>query len=271
MRNIVINALVLVVISAALILAIMLGRGSVDTQLMLYCGAGIRPAADALIEAFRAETGISVTATYAGSGQLLGQIASLQKGDIFMPGDALYVTKAIERELADTGTQKTVAYFVPVIFVQKGNPHKIATLRDLAKPGLRLGIGDERACAVGQQTLRILELNGIPYSDIEKNVACKTATVNELGTAIQLRTVDAVIVWNTTAQDCAAYGEIVHFAEDQNIISPIPVVVLKSSEHPAEAARFVGFVTSEKARRILKAIGYMVPTEELQRSAQGTQ
>ena len=43
-----------------------------EIELTLYCGAGIRPAAEALIEAFEAEHDVAVNPTYAGSGRLLG-------------------------------------------------------------------------------------------------------------------------------------------------------------------------------------------------------
>jgi ABC-type molybdate transport system substrate-binding protein len=41
-------------------------------ELILYCGAGIRPAAEALIGAFESERSCKVVPSYAGSGQLLG-------------------------------------------------------------------------------------------------------------------------------------------------------------------------------------------------------
>ena len=236
--------------------AVMLRSGT--AELTLYCGAGISPAADALIAAFSAQSGIRVSPTYNGSGLLLGQITANQKGDLFMPGADFYVDKATTLGLAAEDTKRVIGYFVPVIFVQKGNRHKIASLKDLTRPGLRLGIGDERACAVGQQTLRILEKNAIPYADIQKNVVCKTGTVNELGMAIQLRTVDAVITWDTNARDCAKDGEIIPIPDQQNVISPISIVLLKSSRHPAESRRFIEFVTSDRGKQILTAKGYRV-------------
>jgi molybdate transport system substrate-binding protein len=229
------------------------GRG-----LMLHCGAGIRPAADALIEAFEAKHDVKVSATYDGSGRLLGQISAFHKGDLFMPGAELYVDKAIEKDLAVAETRRIVAHFVPVIFVRKGNPRGVASLRDLGKNGLRVGLGDERSCAVGKKTLKILEKNGIPYSDIEKNVVHKSATVNELGLLIQLGNADAVILWDANARHFADHGDVVPIPPDKNIPSTIPIVLLKSSEHPEEARAFIDFVTSEEGRKILTDRKYTV-------------
>jgi len=236
-------------------------------ELMLYCGAGIRPAADALIEAFEAKHGIKINATYAGGGRLLGQIATLRTGDLFMPGAEWYVDRAMEKGLALGETKRIVAFFVPVIFVRKGNPHKIASLQDLTRKGLRLGLGDERSCAVGKKTLKVLEKNDIPYSNMKANVVYKSGTVNELGLAIQLGNVDAVILWDANARHFAEHGQVVAIPKEQNVLSPIPAVVLKSSKHQAAAGKFIDFITSDEGRDIFSDRGYSVSAPSDKRHA----
>ena len=225
-------------------------------QLTLYCGAGIRPAASALIAEFEKKTGIVVNANYAGSGRLLGSIAAVEKGDLFMPGAELYVDIAVEKGLADAGTKRIVMYFVPVIFVRKGNPKKIRTLADLTREGLRLGLGDERSCAIGKKTLKILEKNGVPWAEVEPNVVYRSGTVTELPLAIELGNVDAGIAWDATARHFAAVGMIVPIPPEKNSISAVPIAVLCSSKRPAEAMGFVEFVTSDEGRSIIRERGY---------------
>jgi molybdate transport system substrate-binding protein len=133
-----------------------LAQRAQSRPLLLYCGAGIQPAAEALTTAFSKESGITVNTTYAGSGRLLGQVATSQVGDLFMPGSAFYVEQAIEQNLAQENTKQEVAYFVPVIVVQKGNPLGVTSLADLANTELRLGLGDERAVAIGKQSKKTL-------------------------------------------------------------------------------------------------------------------
>jgi molybdate transport system substrate-binding protein len=174
-----------------------------------------------------------------------------------MPGAELYVNLAIEKGLALPETKQIVGYFVPVIFVQKGNPKKIRALQDLTQSGLRIGIGDPRACAVGKKTIKILEKNGL-YQSIKKNIVYKSATVNELGLAIQLKTVDAVILWDANVQHFLSYGEAVPIPVEQNIPSRIPIVLLKASKYPREAQAFINFATSEEGKKILRECGYTV-------------
>ena len=114
-----------------------------------------------------------------------------------MPGDKLYVDLAAEQGLILS--RKRICYFVPTILVQKGNPKNISGLRDLVRPGVRLGLGNPEACAIGGISKKILEKNDIPWPDIERNLLFQSATVSELGMQIQAQSLDAVIVCDAVA------------------------------------------------------------------------
>lgn len=227
-------------------------------DVILYAGAGLRPAIEPVIDAFERESGIRVTANYDGSGRLLGHISAMQKGDLFMPGAELYVDIATEKGLAEIDTKRIVAFFIPVIFVQKGNPLNIHSLDDFGREGLRLGFGDERACAVGRKTLKIIEKAGVDPDELRENVVYKSGTVNELGTAIQTRSVDAVILWDANARQFGKVGDAVPIPPQFNDISAIPIVRLKLSRFPAEAMQFIEFITSEEGKTILHKHGYTI-------------
>jgi molybdate transport system substrate-binding protein len=173
-----------------------------------------------------------------------------------MPGAEFYVDRAIERGLADGSTKRVVGYFVPVLFVAGGNPKSVRTLADLQQPGLRVGLGDERSCAVGRATLEILKKNSIAYSAVEPNVVYKSGTVEELVEAVGLGSVDVAVVWDANARLYAAHGETVPIPAEQNVISAIPIVMLNSSRHAEESRRFIEFACSAQARRILDKLGY---------------
>ena len=236
------------------------GRSEPAAQapLLLHCGAGIRPAAEALIKAFEAKSGIKVTANYAGSGRLLGQISTHSKGDLYMPGAELYVDIAAQKGLADGATRRGVAWFIPALFVRKGNPDNIRSLSDLTRPGLRVDLGDPRSCAIGRRTLKLFEKNGIKRKDVMPNVVNMTATANELCQAIQLGHVAATVAWDANARNFAKYGDLVAIPRDQNLPSHIPIVVLVSSRQRAAALEFIRFITSGEAKSILKSQGYTV-------------
>jgi molybdate transport system substrate-binding protein len=234
------------------------GQNARKTALLLYCGAGIQPVAEALITTFSQTHDITINATYAGSGRLLGQLVTSQKGDLFMPGSAFYVERAIEKELAREDTQRTVAYFVPVIVVHPENPLNVTCLADLADKTLRLGLGDERAVAVGKQAASLFDKNHIPQAEIAKNVVYRSGTVNELGVAMQMKHIDAAIMWDANARQFANALDVINIPPEQNLVSTIPVAVLTCSEFPDDAKRFVDFVTSPVGKTILSEYDYTV-------------
>jgi molybdate transport system substrate-binding protein len=234
-----------------------LGRPAGGNELVLYCAAGMRPGCDALIKAFQAKHNARIAVTYEGSGQSLGKIAAGAPGDLFMPGAAFYVDQASQRGLLVEGSRRTVAWWVPVLLVRKAQPPlNVKTVADLAGPGLRVGLGDERSAAVGQVSLEILKKNGVAYERL--NVVTKPPTVEELGVAVQVGAVDAAIVWDITARRFLASADMVAIPPESNVVSEVPIAVLKSSRRPELAQAFVDFAASAEAKRLLVEQGFTV-------------
>jgi molybdate transport system substrate-binding protein len=145
---------------------------------------------------------------------------------------------------------------VPVILVRKGNPKLIQTLRDFLRPDVTLGLGDPQACAIGRASVRIFAKNGLNEGDIQKRVAFRSLTVNELGLHVEVGKIDATIVWDATAAQYADSGEAVPIPRQQNILSTVPVAVLSFSNHEALGEEFAEFVTSERGVQIFKKHHY---------------
>jgi molybdate transport system substrate-binding protein len=229
-------------------------------ELLLYCGAGIRPPADELVETFEREYGVKVTPDYAGSEVLLSKIKLVRQGDLYMPGDRHYVEQAAQEGMIHS--QQSVCYWVPTILVQKGNPKDIRRLQDLLRPGLKVGLGDAKACAIGRTTKQIFVKNNIAWDEVEKNLKFQSLTVNELGMQIQAKSLDAVIVWDAIARYYSDYGEQVPIAREKNVLSTVDVGVLKFTKNRKLAEKFVDFLVSKQGRDIFEKHDYQtVPPE----------
>lgn len=225
-------------------------------ELLLFCGAGIRPPVAELAATFGRENGVNVITDYAGSEVLLPKIKLSKRGDLYMPGDKHYTDLAAGEGLILS--RKLVCYFVPTILVQKGNPRKISGLQDLIKPGVKLGLGNARSCAIGRKCKKIFEKNNISWDDVEENLRFQSATVNELGLQIQAKSLDAVIVWDAVAKYYADHGEEVPIPKGQNLISTVEVGVLKFTRERELAERFVEFAVSKRGRTIFRKHDYRV-------------
>lgn len=223
-------------------------------ELMLYCGAGIRPPTEELINEFTKETGVKINVAYAGSETLLSQIKVGRRGDLYMPGDKYYIDQAVARDMIYMS--RPVFYWVPTILVQKGNPKGIFGLQDLLKPGIKVGLGDAKACAIGKISWKVLAKNDITIDDLKKNLVYQSITVLDLGSQIQIDSLDAVIVWDATAQYYSKHGDAIPIALEKNIISSADIGILKFTKNREPAEKFVAFLLSPRGREIFKKHNY---------------
>ena len=231
-------------------------RATDSRRLLVFCGAGLRPPMAELAELFGRETAVNVQVDYAGYQLLLSKIKLGRQGDIYVPGDKQYVDLAAKEGLILS--RERVCYFVPTILVQKGNPKKIGGVRDLVRPGVRLGLGNPEACAIGRKSKRIFEKNDIPWPDVERSLQFQSATVNELGMHIQAQSLDAVIVWDALAKYYARYGDQVPIPARQNVVSTVEAGILKYTEHEALAKQFLEFMVCDQGPQVFRKHGYRV-------------
>ncbi len=231
-------------------------KGQKPAELLLYCGAGIRPPAAELAALFERRTGRHVMIDPAGSEILLSRMRISRRGDLYMPGEKYYVELAQKEGLV---SQRAVAcYFIPTLLVAKGNPKSIQTLEDLFKPGLKVAIGNPEACAVGRQTRRILDKNKLAWDDLMKNVVFQSLTVNELGTLVKTGSVDVAIVWDAVAAMYAESTQVVPIPLERNVISTVEIGALTLSKDPEAAAEFLRLATSAEGREIFRKHRYSV-------------
>lgn len=236
---------------------------SEPTKLFVYCGAAISLPMQEIGKEFEKQYGVKVEYTFAGSPCLLSQITFAKKGDLYMPGEQWYMDQAIKKGYIDRW--ETVAVFVPVIAVQKGNPKKIKSIVDFTKSDLRIGLGNKEACAIGhisdqifKKAEKLLNINGLTDS-IWNNTKYMAMQEPELGNTIKLKHLDATIIWNATAFRIRDSIDIIPVDPRYRVDSPIPLGVLTFSEHKTIANKFLDFVLSSQGKSIFKKHGFATP------------
>ncbi len=220
--------------------------------LLVYSGAGLSKAMDEMGQAFEQKYGAKINYNYAGCAQLLGQMEINKTGDVFVGGSLNDMKIAKEKGFADKYYE--VVYHIPAIAVPKGNPAQISELADLAKPGVKLVLGDAKSNAIGKKGEKIFTQNGLTEG-IGKNVVARDATVNEIVTHIAMKQGDAGLVW----EDNGAANkdiEIITIPKEQNIIDTVPVCVLSFTEKQELAQVFVDFINSQEGREIFANHGF---------------
>lgn len=233
--------------------------GASEVSLLAPCGAALQPAMDVIADTYYRRTGVRVDFAYAGAQMLLGQLAYSRRGDLYMPGEAFWVDQAAKRGLVEDS--RTVCWFLPVIMVPKGNPKHIKTVQDMAKPGVRVGIGHPKALAVGPVTKRIMERAGI-WEAVQRNVVMQAGCIPELANAVAMKAVDAGILWDACAEMVEEHVDIVKIDPELNEVAEVVLATLKVSQHPEEARKFMEFAASEEAAAILEERGFRTERPE---------
>jgi|WetSurMetagenome_2_1015567.scaffolds.fasta_scaffold227786_2 molybdate transport system substrate-binding protein len=230
-------------------------RSPADAKVSLEvpCGAGLQPAMDEIGSVYFQRTGVRIDFSYAGAGMLLSTLMTTRRGDLYIPGEAYYVDQAAKHGfIAD---RKSICFMTPVIGVRKGNPKRVTGIKDLARPGLRVAIGDPQAIAIGPMTERILQRAGI-FDTVERNIHMKAACVPELANALATHSADAGVIWDVMAFQNRKDLDAIVIDPKCNEVSEVLVTRLTCSKQPVEARKFMAFVTSKEAASILRKHGY---------------
>ena len=243
------------IILAALVCALSGGPGSAAKSggsLELLCAPAMRAAIEDMLASFGKATGVRTQVSYDGSAILLGQLKLRPHGDLFVPADRFYADEAVKDRLAED--PRIYAYLVPVILVQKGNPHKVHKLTDLMQSGIRVGLEDARAGAIGKVTAAVLKKNHI---DVAKtNVVFWATKVDELANAIKLKSIDATLVWKPVAMLYTRDADIVGIPGNRNIVAPVSAAIISSSTNKPAARQFLTYLTSRAGKAILAKYHY---------------
>lgn len=219
-------------------------------SLIVYSGAGLRKPMDQIGQAFEEKTGVKVNYNYAGCPHLLGQMELTKEGDVFVGGSLNDME--IAQQKGFTKEYHKVAYHIPAIGVPKGNPAGITCLADMAKPGVKLVLGDAQSNAIGKKGVKIFAKNQL---DVEKNVVARDATVNEIVTHLAMKQGDAGLIWEDNGFGSKEI-EIINIPEEQNIIDMVPICCLSFTKQPDLAQQFVDFVISEEGKSIFEENGF---------------
>lgn len=220
--------------------------------LIVHSGAGLSKAMDDIGQAFEKKYGATVNFNYAGCAQVLGQMEINKKGDVFVGGSLNDADIALQKGFTDKYVE--VVYHIPAIAVPKGNPAGITSLADMAKPGVKLILGDTQSNAIGKKGEKIFAKNNLAEA-INANVVARDATVNEIVTHIGLKQGDAGLIWEDNGYE-ATDIEVISIPEDQNIIEKVPVCVLNFTDNKELAQVFADFVSSDEGKAIFVKHGF---------------
>jgi len=259
----------LVFLLVGLLIFILFGgcTGVRQKTITVFAGAASKPAMDESAQAFEKKTGIKVYCNYGGSGAVLSQMKLSKTGDLYVPGSPDYIPKAERDDIIDTKSVKIIAYLIPVIAVQHGNPKNIQSLSDLAKPGLKIGIGNPDAVCLGLYAVEILDYNHI-LAEVGKNIVTQAESCEKTATLLSLKSVDAVIGWHVFHNWDPENIDVVYLKPEQlPRIAYIPAAISTFTKDRDSAQKYIDFLLSEQGQEIFQKWGYIATESEARKFA----
>ncbi|MDD4891637.1 MAG: extracellular solute-binding protein [Phycisphaerae bacterium] len=222
--------------------------------LRVFCGGSMRPPIEELIHRFEQRNNVRIEPIYNGCGTLVGQMKTGAAGDVYYSCDTSFMNDARSIGAIDESYPvANVTRFRPVIMVLKNNPRNIVTVDDLARPGLKIGLGVEDHGAVGRVGWQIVRAS--PKAEqIQKNIVTLAPTADFLCAQLATGNLDAVITWDAVARNYATceMKDIPDWFSDQ------PIALMKKTANPELARRFIEFIRSAEARKVFAEHGFIV-------------
>ncbi len=236
-------------------------------SITVFCGSANKPAMEKIAKLFEQEKKIKVNMIFGGSGTLLSQLELSRQGEIYLPGSPDYIIIGNRKKLLIKGSDRVVSYLVPAIITPKGNPGKVYSLKDLAKPGIRVGIGNPETVCLGLYGIELLEKNGLMEA-VMNNVVTFGASCSKTANLAAMNKVDAILGWR-----------VFHFWNTERMayvpispgqiprISIIPISIPVFTKDVKLSKMFIDFVLSPNGKKVYEAIGYIAMEDKAKKFA----
>ncbi|MDX6356222.1 MAG: molybdate transport system substrate-binding protein [Streptomyces sp.] len=196
--------------------------------------------------------GTKVEFNFAGSDTLAASITSGAPADVFAAASSKTM-KTVTDAGDGSGTPATFARNQLEIATLPGNPDHIASLADLTKSGLKVALCAKTVpCGAAAQTALTashLTLTPVSYEQDVKSALTK----------VELKEVDAAVVYQTDVHAAGSKVDGVNFPEAAQAINSYPIVALKDAPNAAGAQAFIALVKSAEGQKVLSEAGFLKP------------
>lgn len=226
-------------------------------EIVLYAGAMLRPAIEDTIQRFEQREGVSVTRVYNGCGILVAQMKAGEKPDAYFACDKEFMNQVPDLFPSPVDVSENEL----VILVQKGNPHQVAELKDLASEGLRVGIGHEKQCAMGWLTQNTLKEGGVQES-VMKNVTVQSPTGDLLVNQMLAGSLDAAVVYLSNAVGSGEKLDAIRIEGLPCSIATQPFAVSDKTQFPRLTQRLLAALRSEQSKDAFLQEGFRWKAQE---------
>lgn len=250
--------------SVGVMLSLALARGAQpaaaqSADLVIFAAASLKNALDAVATQWQKETGKTARISYAASSALAKQLEQGAPAQLFISADRDWMDYVAQKNLIKADTRSNLL----------GNRIVLIAPRDKAQP-VDIKPGFDLAGIVGNGRLSMANVDSVPAGKYGKAaleklgawsaVAGRIAQAENVRAALLLVSrgeAPAGIVYQTDAAADPNVAIIGRFPEDTHPPIIYPIALTAGTSHP-DAAAFLAYVKSGKARPLFEAQGFTV-------------
>ncbi len=200
-------------------------------------------------------SGVALTANFAGSGTLQKQIEQGAPADVFISAAPTQMDSLQNQGLILSETRRDLLNNNVVLIVPDDNKLNITGFADLAGDNIkRIAIGDPKFVPAGTYAQQIFDELGI--ADQIQTKLILGSDVRQVLSYVESGNVDAGIVYSTDALASDKVKVVASAPEDINAKVAYPVAVIKSSNNADPAKTYINFLFSHEARLIFEKFGF---------------
>jgi len=249
-------------LAAALLLASSAGQSPARAQggdLVVFAAASLKNALDAVNAQWQKETGKKAIISYAASSALAKQIEQGAPAQMFISADLDWMDYVAQKNLIKPDTRSNLL----------GNRIVLIAPKDNAQP-IEIKAGFDLAKVLGDGRLAMANVDAVPAGKYGKaaleklgawaTVSSKVAQAENVRAALLLVSrgeAPAGIVYQTDAAADANVKIIGVFPEDAHPRIIYPIALTANAAHP-DAANFLAYIKSAKAKPVFEAQGFTV-------------
>ncbi len=203
-----------------------------------------------------ANPGVTVTFNFGPSDALAGQIESEGTADVFASASPTWMDDVSKK--VGVSDRADFARNELVIITPPGNPAHVASLEDLAKPGVQVVLA-AAGVPVGDYARELLQTAGLSKQVLANVVSDEEDDASVVG-KITTGEADAAIVYvSDVSQAVAPQVHAVTIPASANVIATYPIAVVNGSSKPTLARAFVAYVAGPKGQATLRTYGFLPP------------
>lgn len=226
-------------------------------RIVLFSGAMLRTAIEDTLNHFQKREGVEIDWVQNGCGILLGQMSNPKtRCDAYFACDLPFMLKPVARERFPDSVM--ISENEVVILVDKGNPKEIKGLKDLLRPGLRIGVAHPEKSALGALTERLFEEAGLLEAfRASKNTVVESASADALVSQIRLsrHSLDAVVVFRSSTAYVRDELDVVEL-NSPSARALQPFAISKDSRHKQLLGRLLQAIRSRPSQERFEALGF---------------